>query len=54
VGSKVSIRLFDPEGVFRDILGTLLSPTVVRKKDGSEVSFDPARIFLWKVVPSVK
>jgi len=54
VGQKVSIRLFeDPaDGVgFRDLLGILESPTEVRKKDGSLHSFDPERIFLWKVVP---
>lgn len=52
VGQRVSIRLFDPEGGFRDLLGVLISPTTIRKKDGSEVSFDPARIFLWKIVPA--
>ena len=54
VGEKVSIRLFeDPAagGGFRDLLGILESPTAVRKKDGSLHHFDPAQIFLWKVVP---
>ena len=50
IGHRVSIRLFDPEGGFRDLLGYLESPTQVRKKDGSLITFDPARIALWKVV----
>ena len=52
IGRRVSIRLFDPEGGMRDLLGHLESLTQVRKKDGSLVTFDPARIALWKEVPS--
>ena len=51
IGQRVSIRLHDPEGGYRDLLGTLESITQVRKRDGSLVTFDPARIALWKVVP---
>ncbi|MEI6762767.1 MAG: hypothetical protein WCL26_00855 [Actinomycetes bacterium] len=50
-GQRASIRLFEPEGGFRDLLGTLESPTTIRKKDGSLVTFDPNRIFVWKIVP---
>lgn len=50
IGSKVSIRLFEPEGGFRDLLGILESATTVRKKSGELVIFDPGRIALWKVV----
>ena len=50
VGLRVSIRLFEPAGGFRDILGDLESPTSVRKKDGSLADFDPRQIFVWKVV----
>ena len=50
VGHRVSIRLFDPEGGFRDLLGYLESPIDIRKKDGSLVRFEPGRIFSWKVV----
>jgi hypothetical protein len=49
-GQRASIRLFEPEGGFRDLLGVLESPTTIRKKDGSLVSFDPHRIFVWKIV----
>jgi len=51
IGQKVSIRMHDPEGGYRDILGTLESIDEVRKKDGSLVKFDPSKIALWKVVP---
>ncbi len=50
IGHRVSIRLFDPEGGFRDLLGYLESTTQVRKKDGQVVTFDPDRIAFWKVV----
>ncbi len=51
IGQRASIRLFDPEGGYRDLLGILESPTTIRKKDGSLITIDPGRIFLWKVVP---
>ena len=51
IGQRVSIRLHDPEGGYRDLLGTLESLTQVRKKDGSLVTFDPVKIAMWKVVP---
>ena len=52
IGQKVSIRMHDPAGGFRDILGVLESVDEVRKKDGSLVKFDPTQIALWKVVPA--
>ena len=52
VGVRVSIRLHDPSGGFRDILGILESENTVRKKDGTVVTFDPAKIAVWKIVPS--
>lgn len=50
IGERVSIRLFDEAGGFRDLLGILEGPRSVRKKDGTLAEFDPQRIFLWKVV----
>jgi len=50
IGKRVSIRLHDPEGGFRDLLGTLEEVDSVRKKDGSLKKFDQSAIFLWKVV----
>jgi hypothetical protein len=52
IGQKVSIRMYDPAGGFRDILGILESIDEVRKKDGSLVKFDPSKIAIWKVVPT--
>ena len=52
IGQRVSIRLHDPDGGYRDILGVLESENTVRKKDGTIVIFDPSKIALWKVVPS--
>ena len=50
IGKRLTIRLFLDEGGFGDLLGYLVSPTVIQKKDGSLVEFDPAHIFLWRVV----
>jgi len=52
IGLRVSIRLHDPSGGFRDLLGTLESENTVSKKDGTVITFDPAKIAVWKVVPS--
>ena len=52
IGLRVSIRLHDPSGGFRDLLGSLESENTVRKKDGTVITFDPAKIAVWKVVPS--
>ena len=52
IGERVSIRSHDPEGGFRDLLGHLVTPTQVRKKNGEIVSFDPSQVVMWKVVPS--
>ena len=52
IGLRVSIRLHDPSGGFRDLLGTLESENTVRKKDGTVITFNPAKIAVWKVVPS--
>jgi hypothetical protein len=51
LGSKVSIRLHEPDGSYRDLLGTLLSLDSIERKDGVVLKFDPAQIFIWKVVP---
>lgn len=43
--------MHDPDGGYRDILGILESPTTIRKRDGSIVSFDPNHIALWRIIP---
>lgn len=50
VGSRVSLRLHEAQGGYRDLLGTLQSPDSVQKRDGSLEHFDPSQIALWKVV----
>lgn len=52
IGLRVSIRLHDPSGGFRDLLGILESENTLKKKDGTVITFDPAKIAVWKVVPS--
>lgn len=52
IGLRVSIRLRDLDGGFRDILGILESENTVRKKDGSVVTFEAQKIAHWKVVVS--
>ena len=50
VGRRVSIRLHDPDGGFRDLLGHLVTVDEVVKKNGERVKFDPEQIARWKVV----
>jgi hypothetical protein len=50
IGSRVSIRLHEPEGGYRDILGHLLTPYSLRKKSGEIVEFSHSEIFVWKKV----
>ena len=52
IGERVSIRLHDPQGGYRDLLGILVSGNTVKKKDGTLITFDPSKIAVWKVVPN--
>jgi hypothetical protein len=52
IGERVSIRLHDPQGGYRDLLGILVSENTVKKKDGTLITFDPSKIAVWKVVPN--
>jgi len=52
IGKRVSIRIHEPAGGFRDLLGFLVGPNTVEKKDGSRQEFDPSQIAIWKVVPN--
>ena len=50
IGKRVSIRLHDPEGGFRDILGFLETPTFLRNRHGILIEFAHDRIFVWREV----
>jgi hypothetical protein len=50
IGSRVSIRLHEPTGGFRDILGHLVTPNSLRKKNGEIIEFSHSEIFVWKKV----
>lgn len=50
IGSKVSVRLHDPAGGYRDILGILETETSIRRKNGLLVEFRPAEIAIWRKV----
>lgn len=50
IGSRVSIRLHEPEGGYRDILGHLVTPYSLRKKNGELIEFSYSEIFVWKKV----
>ena len=50
IGQRVSIRLHEPDGGFRDILGHLITPHSLRNKRGELVEFSHSEIFVWKRV----
>lgn len=50
VGKRVSIRVVDAHGGTRDLVGELVSETAVKRRDGSEVEFEPAAISHWRIV----
>jgi hypothetical protein len=50
IGTRVSIRLHDPEGGFRDILGHLESPFTLRNRHDAVIEFAHDQIFVWREV----
>ena len=50
IGQRVSIRLHDPDGGFRDILGHSVTPYSLRNKRGELVEFSHSEIFVWRQV----
>ncbi len=50
LGSRVSIRLREDAGGYRDLLGTLIELECVEKKDGSHHRFNPDAIAYFRVV----
>jgi GNAT superfamily N-acetyltransferase len=50
IGQRFSIRLHDPAGGYRDVVGQLISPNSVIDRHGNEKSFDPSLIAYWREV----
>ena len=50
IGQRFSIRLHDPQGGYRDVVGHLKSATTLINRKGQEVSFDPEQIFIWREI----
>jgi cysteinyl-tRNA synthetase len=50
IGQRVSIRLREEAGGFRDLLGILRSPTEIERKDGSIATFNPDQVFVFRHV----
>ena len=54
IGKRVTIRLHEPEGGFRDIVGYLESPITLRNRHGKLIEFSHSEIALWKAVVEKK
>jgi ribosomal protein S18 acetylase RimI-like enzyme len=50
IGQRFSIRLHDPEGGYRDVVGHLKTATSLLNRKGQEISFDPEQIFVWREI----
>ena len=56
IGNRVTIRLRQTSGGFRDLVGILESPSSVRRSDGTIATFDPHEIAIWRqiIAPEVR
>jgi hypothetical protein len=50
IGKRLTIRLHDPEGGFRDIVGVLESTHSLRNRHGRLIEFAHDDIFIWREV----
>ncbi len=50
VGKRVTIRLHEPGGGFRDIVGILESTNSLRNRHGQLITFSHDEIFIWREV----
>jgi len=50
IGHRFSIRLHDPAGGYRDVVGHLRTSTSLINRKGEEISFDPEQIFVWREI----
>ncbi len=44
IGQRLTLRLHDPDGGYRDLVGVLESATTIRKRSGEIIEFDPRQI----------
>ncbi len=56
IGSRVTIRLKEATGGFRDIVGILETLTSLQKSDGTVATFNPSEIAIWRKIetPTLK
>jgi len=52
IGRRLTIRLHEPEGGFRDIVGILESTHSLRNKENRLIEFSHDEIFIWREVIS--
>ena len=50
IGRRLTIRLHDPEGGFRDIVGILESTHSIRNKENHLIEFSHDEIFIWREI----
>ena len=50
MGKRVTIRLHEPDGGFRDIVGVLESTHSLRNRHGRLIEFSHSEIFIWREV----
>ena len=50
IGHRFSIRLHEPAGGYRDVVGHLKTATSLINRKGQEISFDPEQIFVWREI----
>lgn len=50
IGKRVTIRLHDPAGGFRDIVGVLETSHSLRNRHGLLIEFSYSEIFIWREV----
>lgn len=50
IGQRVTLRIHDPAGGFRDLVGVLESESSLRKRDGSLVHFASSEIAVWRII----
>ena len=50
IGQRFSIRLHDPAGGYRDVVGHLKTAKSLINRKGEEISFDPEQIYIWREI----